>query len=109
MFLSTLFRSHAIVENSARSAGGGRLTELSFKEIKKADIPKLRVTSNSNYEKLIKSFLESTAEAYEVTVPEGRKAWNFYSSLHRYIKLSGLENKVKVKVVENKRVFLVRP
>jgi hypothetical protein len=86
------------------------MIDIGFKEIKKADIPRSRqvATPDLDYPKLVNGFLDSTAEAYEVNVPEKMAAWTLRNNLYTYIRLSGLQDKVKVRVRENKRVFLER-
>lgn len=86
------------------------MIELGFKEIKKVEIPRARPTTipDLDYGKLVNGFLGSPAEAYEIEVPEGMNAWAIRNNLYTYIRLSGLQDRVKVRIREHKRVFLER-
>lgn len=85
------------------------MIDISFKKIKKTDIPKSKraSTPDLDYPKLVNGYVSSTAEAIEADVPEKMRAWTLKNNIHAYIKLSGLQDKVRVKVREN-RVFLER-
>ena len=62
----------------------------------------------SGYKEYVKSFSESANEAREIIVPNGVRAWAMYGSLMRHIRAMGLQDKVKVRVVKCKSVYIYK-
>ena len=70
------------------------------------ELPKPRRARKSEYEEIIKKFLDDTAKYAEVS-REGVKSVSLASALRRIIKQKDLSNKVTVSVIGGK-VYLVK-